>query len=222
MLAATVHAAPATLAFHADATVAGAHVSLADIADLTALPRDLRQDAGGLPIAAFGIGQDRLTLSDPDVAARARALMPTLARWLPAGQGTVVVIRKPPAPAASRAARCVRVLRSLAAGTLAARADFAASACPPATPRGAFRYDLRVRDVRTARALNEGDVVAAPPSSRVADVQPGQQLYIEASVGPVVVRRAVQAIQPGRAGGSLFVQASDGTIFSAPAPEADR
>lgn len=223
MLATTVQATPAVLAVRADATVAGAHVSLGDIADVSALPPGLRRDAAGLPIAAFGLNETKLALSVKDVVGRARALMPALARWLPAGQGTVTVRRIPLSTSKNeREARCVRVMRSVTSGALVSRADFGPTPCPAQPAKGDFRYDLRVRDLRISKTLKAGEVIAAPPASRVADVGPGQRLYVEATVGPVVVRRLVQAIQPGRAGGSLFVRASDGTVFSAPTPGADQ
>lgn len=119
-----------------------------------------------------------------------------------------------PAPGAP----CLRALRPLPAGEAPTAADFAPAACGPRPPRPAFVLDTRSRTARSARDLAEGEIVPALPSFAFAAVRPGQAVWIETRVGPVVVQRQVQAVQAARAGQRVFVKDAAGAVFAAELP----
>jgi flagella basal body P-ring formation protein FlgA len=110
---------------------------------------------------------------------------------------------------------CMRPVRDIAAGTPLAARDFEHADCPAKAPRAAFSYDARRGAARASRDIAAGEAVAALPAFALADVSPGQKLYVSVRVGPVVVEREVEALQSGRAGGRIFVKGSDGRVFSA-------
>ena len=87
-------------------TVQGEVVTLAEVADLTALPQPLRRRAAAVPVAR--LSPETRTLSRRDVARRARAAVPALAEWLdPASDGVIVVdpaVVSAPLAAVARAA----------------------------------------------------------------------------------------------------------------------
>lgn len=114
---------------------------------------------------------------------------------------------------------CMRATRALAAGAVPTTRDFVPISCGDAKPIAAVRYDPGLRAVRLFHALQPGDVVAAIPASLMAGVAPGETLYVQVHVGPVVVQRKVEALQPAHPGQKIFVRAADGTVMSVRYPE---
>jgi flagella basal body P-ring formation protein FlgA len=114
----------------------------------------------------------------------------------------------------AHAATCLSATRALAAGTVPAGGDFATADCGAGHPAPAVRYDAAVQSARLSRPLAAGEVIPGFPSSMMADVVPGQTLYVQVRVGPVVVQREVTALQPASPGQKLFVRAADGTVMS--------
>jgi hypothetical protein len=103
---------------------------------------------------------------------------------------------------------------ALAAGAVPTAQDFVAVACGAVKPTAALRYDAGLHAARLSRALQPGDLVAGIPSSMMDSIRPGETLYVQAHVGPVVVQRPVEALQPANPGQKLFVRAPDGTVMS--------
>jgi len=124
---------------------------------------------------------------------------------------TMFALAALPVPEASS---CMRATHALATGAVPTAEDFVATACGDTKPLRAVRYDTALRAARMARPLAPGEVIAAVPASMLAAIRPGETLYVQAHVGPVVVQREVQALQPAKAGQKLFVRAADGTVMS--------
>jgi len=114
---------------------------------------------------------------------------------------------------------CMRATQARAAGAVPTTRDFVPVPCGDAKPAAAVRYDPTLRAVRLVHALQPGDVVAAIPASMMAGVGPGETLYVQVHVGPVVVQRQVEALQPAHPGQKLFVRSADGTVMSVRYPE---
>ncbi|WP_443751365.1 hypothetical protein [Asticcacaulis solisilvae] len=117
-------------------------------------------------------------------------------------------------PSAQAADTCLRATRALAVGAVPGVSDFTAVACDGTKSAPAVRYDAAMRAARMTRALQPGDVIAAIPASMMAGISPGQKLFVQVHVGPVVVQREVEALQPASPGQKLFVRAADGTVMS--------
>ena len=109
---------------------------------------------------------------------------------------------------------CLRVTQALAVGEVPAPRDFVPAACGDAKPVRAVRYDAALRAARLARALQPGDIIAAIPPGLMAGIGPGDILSVESHVGPVVVQRQAEALQPAHPGQKLFVRTADGTVMS--------
>lgn len=110
---------------------------------------------------------------------------------------------------------CMRATHTLAAGAVATAEDFLPVACGDTKPASGLRYDAAQHAARLVRSLQPGDVVAAVPAALLATVRPGDTLYVQVHVGPVVVQREVQALQAAKPGQKLFVRAANGTVMSA-------
>jgi|GEM_PF-2201883 len=110
-------------------------------------------------------------------------------------------------------AGCVEVVRPLDRGTYPTSGDLLAAPCKSPAAERVFCYDPTNRVVRTARDLAAGEVVAAPPLSLLAGVRPGDDIAIEAHVGPVVVQRSVRVVRPARFGRPVTVRAAGGMPF---------
>lgn len=221
-LAVAVSAPPAPggeIAFRQRAVVTGEAVALADVADLSALPRDLQARGGRLIVARFRPGQREMVIEPRRLSEKARALMPVLASRLPAVGSPILVTRQPADPVAEPQT-CLVADRSLSVGETPSRDDFHTVACGAAPITFAFRYDAGVGAVRLIRSLKPGDQIVGPPASTFAGVRAGQPLTLVARVGPVRVERQVLVARPSARGRPVFVYGEDGKVFSAPAPGA--
>jgi hypothetical protein len=111
-------------------------------------------------------------------------------------------------------AGCATVARTVRAGQTLVAADLGtAAACPAFNDMSAVRYDRTSSSLRAVRDLAAGDVIAPISQFTLADIRPGQLLYLHTQVGPVRIERTVVALQPGHVGGRIFVKAADGDIF---------
>jgi hypothetical protein len=200
----------------------GDAVRLGQVADLSALPADLRGRAERLPVARFAPGQDVVVTTPRRIAAVARRQIPVLAAFLTGDSDTPVVVRRPAASptVASEASTlaCARMRVSAAAGQGLTRSDLDTAACGQA-PVGAWRYDPASATIRATRDLRAGEVVRAPPRTLLSSIRVGQPIHLSVTFGAVTVEREVQAAQSARAGGALFVRGADGLVFAAQAPE---
>lgn len=220
-LAAALPCCASPIRFAANADVPGPWVSLGQVADLSMLPTAMRSKAGGIELAKFGAGRSGLVISSAYAASRARAQMPALAPWigLPAEQFIRVGLAPGVAPALPEAPPdCLLVREATARGEFALRSQFAPVACGAKIAATALHYDPQARAARASRDLQAGEIVPGAPLAVLADVRPGQKLYLRSKIGVVTVERAVLVVQPSAEGRPLFVKASDGSIFGAPAP----
>lgn len=207
-------AVPAHIAMRDAVTVEARAVRFADVADLTLLPAKLRMRATELTIAQLGPVDRTVAFSKAALVARARALLPGLAPWLPeAVKGTISVNYHAVAIAGRPDHFCLRVLTPLPTGSSVKDADFAQTKCVGATVP-AFVYDRFRRSVRTRRSLVRGDLVADYPQRDRDQIQAGQLIYLRAAVGPIIVDHAVAALQSAPVGGKLFVRTRDGDVHS--------
>jgi hypothetical protein len=213
----------ATIKFAPKVEVHKPLVELQDIADLSSVPQSLKRRIAALPVARFGVNQDRMTFTTTSARERVRALVPALGPWLPRDEASAeIVVRFTRAsnaiPASPMSATgCRRTIKPISSGTFPTTDDFEPVRCGemPARP---LAYDSHTGVVRAERDIALGEIVAAVPNFALAGIQPGQQIYIEATVGPVKVRRALKAVQPVRRGQAFFAQASDGAVISVPYP----
>lgn len=127
---------------------------------------------------------------------------------------SVIAVAAVAALPAQAADTCLRATHDLAAGAVPAASDFATADCDGARPLSAVRYDAAIHAVRLSRRLESGERIAAFPAAMVANIVPGQKLFVQVHVGPVVVEREVEALQPANPGQRLFVRAADGTVMS--------
>ena len=221
-LMAALTALPSRASSGAPARDSGA-VRLGQVADLSALPADLRGRAERLPVARFAPGQDVVVTTPRRIAAVARRQIPALAAFLTEVSDTPVVVRRPavsptlapetPPPA------CARMRVSAVTGQALTKADLDATACGD-DPAKAWRYDQAAATIRATRDLRAGEVVRAPPPSLLSSIRAGQPIRLSATFGAVTVEREVQAAQSARTGGTLFVRGADGVVFATSAPEA--
>lgn len=210
-----------SISYQRVAEVRRSEVAFGDVADVSRLPAALRDRAAALPIVQVP-ASGHLVLTSGRLTERARALMPALAPFLPMGTQEKIVVRRagnaPPPVLAGPTPRdaCMRVVQPVAEGSVLTRADLEPVGCEANAQPSAVRYDPEVRALRAERELEAGETLAAAPVFALAGVRAGQRLYVRAQVGPVVVEREVEAVQPGRTSGKVFVRASDGVVFSAP------
>lgn len=130
---------------------------------------------------------------------------------VPGGIIAIIAFAALPAQAADT---CLRATHALAAAAVPVASDFTAAACDETRPMPAVRYDRTLRAARLSRALQPGETIADLPVSMITGIVPGQKLFVQVHVGPVVVEREVEALQPANPGQKLFVRASDGTVMS--------
>ncbi len=131
------------------------------------------------------------------------------------GTGALLTLLALAAFPAHAAEPCMRATHALTAGAVPRTRDFVATACGETNPTTAVRYDRALRAATLARAIQPGEVIATIPASIMAGISPGDKLFVQVHVGPVVVQREVEALQPANPGQKLFVRAADGTVMSA-------
>lgn len=117
--------------------------------------------------------------------------------------------------AATLDAGCYAAARDVAAGTPLAAADVSAVPCRADAPRAALRYDRHSGATLAADALAAGTYLGRLAPLGQAQVAKGEALTLRSTAGPVTIERAVTAMQPGRAGGKVFVRDANGQVFAA-------
>lgn len=110
---------------------------------------------------------------------------------------------------------CMRATRALIAGAVPAADDLVEVDCGDIKPPLVVRYDADMRTVRLARPVHADEIIAAIPVSMTAAVSPGEKLFVVIRVGPVMLQREVEALQPANPGQKLFVRTADGQVMSA-------
>jgi hypothetical protein len=212
-----------------DVQIQRRQIQFGDVADVSGLPTDLQAQAAALPIANLPAGKDTMVFSARSFVERARAQAPVLARWLPAtNDGAITVHLRGGSVAAtdsissSTLPSCLRLVEPVAAGAIPKTTDFVAASCDAPKPLVALKYDRDAGAVRATRNLQTNELIASASAFAIPAVRPGQDLVVEARVGPVVVQRTVKAAQAAQPGQRLFVQTADHEVFSALLPANDR
>jgi hypothetical protein len=212
-------ATPTPLAYRARVEVADAVVTLADVAELSGLPSDIRERAGRLEVARMPRG-GVADLSASRLSERARAQLPALGAWLPPEvEGRVTVVRKAAEPSRPmvQARPCARLRNAVVGGDFVSSDDLEPAACQ-GRPARAFGLDRSTGLARAAVALPVGQVVTAPPPASLARFKPGQPFMMSAAVGVVRIERPVVAARPARVGRDVVVHDSEGRVHLAPSP----
>lgn len=156
-----------------------------------------------------------------------RALAALIRRVVPgielplAGEGAVTVIGTRDPLARRGATPCVATTRAVDEGGEIG-ADLLTSVPCDGSVRGRLRYDRSAGVVRADEALPAGTRLGRLAMPGPAAIRTGAGLTLVSSAGPVTVRRAVTAMQPGRPGGRLFVRDAAGRVFAAPVGGAGR
>jgi hypothetical protein len=215
-LATAAPAEPIQFKDHAD--VAADDVRIDDVANLSALPPNLRTRAGRQIVLRLGPSQNERVLSQDALRDRIFALMPALGPWLPSASGGVVIVRRPSKPLAKAAMAmgCVKAQAPLAIGDYPIADDLAPAACPDKVDH-ALVYDHMASVVRAARDVQSGEVIAGVPKWAIAQLSPGAPAYLETVAGPIKIERLVHVAQPARLGHGFFARAQDGGVVPAPA-----
>lgn len=198
----------------------GAELALANAVDLRSMPPGLRDAIADL-IVIRSEQPASMVFERQDFTARLRRLAPALTPLLDAeATGTITVeFDLRPSPPEASAAPCARVLRRVAKDTFLLRGDLEPWPCEGSRTAASAYYDRAAGFSRAKTGLEPGDVIAAPASSTMADVPPGQAVVLAVKVGPVTVERTAQAVQPARRTDRLFVAGEAGDLFQAPALE---
>lgn len=188
---------------------------LTDVADLSSLPDDVRQRAGSMVLGRYSSGALPRSLPADAVVSRARALMPSLAQWLPTRLPDLIRLRWSGAALRPEIVKsCLRVTKAINPGTPAAMRYFEVQGCPDQSMRRTFRYDGIRRTVLTTRALVAGEVVRSFAGAEEVGITSGDQVMLRAGAGPIVVERQVEALQSARPGERLFVRTAEGAVFA--------
>ncbi len=179
-----------------------------DVVDLGALTPAVGAKVGSRVIARLP-AQTEVVFTRTGVAALVRRAVPGL-RLQKAGPGSLTVLR------ADRAAlhhdkRCYSLAYDLEPGTALDKNALATSACAASQDR-ALGYD-RMR----GRVIARERLTAGTPVGRIflpaePSIGAGDKLSLTSAIGPVVIERAVVAMQPGRSGRKVFVKDDQGHI----------
>lgn len=105
---------------------------------------------------------------------------------------------------------------SVEAGAVVNAEDTTTGPCSPRRLQRKLRYDPAARVVRAAVDLVPGEELGRAYLPERPTVLPGDHISLVVMVGPVLVTRAVTALQAGRPGRRLFVRDYAGKVFKAP------
>lgn len=197
-----------------EVTLQSRQIRLGDVADLSALEPSVRSRLAPRVLAAIPAGRSGITLSREALRALVRRSVPGLGVRVEADDSPLAFRVTASAHQRPRAG-CAELARPLAAGAPLTDQDLVPVACEKAsTP--ALRFDRLDRVARADSDLAAGTYLGRVSATAAVAVDKGDKLTLVSSAGPVRVTREVVALQPGRAGGKLFVRDSEGNVTSAP------
>jgi hypothetical protein len=194
----------------------GREIRLGDVADLDRLEPGLRKRLAPRVLAALPPGRNSATITRAALAGLVRRAVPGLELRLATGPAEVTFRRAQSLAAAPARRGCGELVRDLPAGSALADADILAVPCAAAAAPSPLRFDRTHRVVRADRDLAAGTYLGRVSQAPASAVEAGDKLSLVAMAGPVRVARDVVALQPGRAGGRVFVRDSEGNVTSAP------
>jgi flagella basal body P-ring formation protein FlgA len=190
-------------------------IRLGDVADLSGLPAAERRRLESRVIAAVPANRSRIVLTRQALAGLVRRSVPGLA--LRAGPDEAPLTFRVAATAADRlAGSCAQLARPVEAGAAVSGEDLEPAPCGAGTAAADLRFDRLNRIVRAGGPLAAGTYLGRISATPAPSVDKGDKLSLVATAGPVRVTRDVVAMQPGRAGGRVFVRDSEGNVTSAP------
>lgn len=198
----------------AEVALADRRIRLGDVADLSRLQPAERQRLAPRVIASVPAGRSRIVLTREAVSGLVRRSVPGLALRAEAEQSSLTFTLAEPA-AGRPALTCSEIARPVAAGAAVSGEDLVPVPCRASAP-AQLRFDRSDRIVRASGPLAAGDYLGRISAGSAPAVEKGDKLSLVASSGPVRVSREVVAMQPGRAGGKVFVRDSEGNVTSAP------
>jgi len=215
LLAAADSSVTAGLTPASEVALAGRQIRLGDVADLSGLPPAAQRRLAPRVIAAVPAGRSRIALTRQALRGLVRRSVPGLT--LRAGANEAPLIFTVGEPAQDRlAGTCAEVTRPLAAGAAVSDEDLVPVPCYGAAAPAELRFNRLNRVLRTSGPLAAGTYLGRISVGAAPDVDKGDKLSLVVTAGPVRVSRAVVAMQPGRAGGRLFVRDSEGNVTSVP------
>lgn len=198
-----------------EVTLPSREIRLGDVADLSGLAPSERRRLEPLVIAAMPAGRSRIALTRQALAGLVRRSVPGLT-LKPASSDSILTFTVAQPAEIRRAQACAELARPLAAGAAVSEGDLAPVPCRSEAAPAELRFDRRDRIVRSSGPLAAGAYLGRISTGPSPAVDKGDKLSLVATAGPVRVSREVVAMQPGRAGGRLFVRDSEGNVTSAP------
>ena len=186
-------------------------VRLSDVADVRG-----SKSLGDVVIARLPGAWASLQLSRDQLGILIRRTVPSMTVQGLAG-GAVTLRAAPPASSHISPQRCLELQKSIAAGEAVTAADAIETRCDTVRSVAHIRLDRGSGVPVAAEGLQAGDYLGALHLADGPVVHRGQQMTLASAVGPFRIERSVTARQSaGRADRRIFVQDSDGEIFSVP------
>lgn len=215
LLAATGASATVGLTPASEVALPDRRIRLGDVADLSALPPAERRRLAPRVIAAIPAGRGGIVLTRQALAGLVRRSVPGLALGAEAnGAPLTFTVAEPAGDRLERS--CARLTRPVEAGAAVSGEDLEPVSCSAGRTAADLRFDRLNRIVRAGGPLAAGTFLGRVSVGPAPSVDKGDKLSLVVTAGPVRVSREVVAMQPGRAGGKLFVRDSEGNVTSAP------
>lgn len=215
LLAAAGASATVGLVPAAEVALTDRRIRLGDVVDLSRLAPAERRRLAPRVIASVPAGRSRVVLTREALRGLVRRSVPGLALRTEA-DGTSLTFKVAEALEGRPPSACAELARPVAAGAAVSRDDLVPAPCRASAASAQLRFDRADRIVRASGQLAAGDYLGRISVGSAPAVDKGDKLSLVASSGPVRVSREVVALQPGRAGGRLFVRDSEGNVTSAP------
>ncbi len=188
-------------------------ITIADATSLECVAHRRRDEIGALVIARLDVSGASLTREA--LANLIRRRVPALTVSLGgAPTGAIAISRE--RRGARGTALCATALAPIAAGEALTALNMITAPCPASAPASAsVRYDRNNRIARASAPIAAGDELGRfmTPAAPLT-VEDGQPLTLLVQMGPALIERSVEALQPST-GGAVFVRDADGAVFSA-------
>ncbi|MXN76553.1 hypothetical protein GR157_17645 [Burkholderia sp. 4701] len=171
-------------------------VTLADVADLTALPESVAQRAATVPVISLARSATAVRVDARRLAESARRGMPMLGPWLanvPAADVDITLLRID-GVGSTASPSCMTVLADLPVDASPSAGQIQPTRCPSGGTVRAWRYDADSHVVRAARAIAAGEIVQSSAASRLAAFHRGGRVFDTVQVGAVTVTRSGTAL----------------------------
>lgn len=206
--------------------LAGAELRLADIARIEGFGALASLPSRNRVVARLPEGRSSVETSRAALAALVRRAVPTFGLQPGAGEGRVTILRPSPARDALRTGPCFAASGPVEPGAALSAANLRETPCVEGERAAPVRIDRSDSSLRAGASLAAGDYVGRIALPSEGAIETGQALTLVSTAGAASISRPVVALQPGRAGGRLFVRDGDGAVFAvriaADSPDATR